>query len=162
MTLNIPIRNRTAQAEQSRSMLEYRQAELRIEQLYTQIRMQVVNAQFALTNDRAQVKAAIASREFNKQSLDSEEKKLHLGASTTANVLLQERNLASAEDNLISANAAYARDRAGLYQVLATTLQHYGINLDEAATGNVTAAPVVPGLQPAPKGNEPTTTPACQ
>ena len=36
-------------------MMEYRQAELRLEQLYTQIRMQVVNAQFALTNDRAQV-----------------------------------------------------------------------------------------------------------
>ena len=151
-TLNIPIRNRTAQAEQARSLLEYRQAELRLEQLYTQIRMQVVNAQFALTNDRAQVKAAIAAREFNNQSLDAEEKKLHLGASTTANVLLQERNLATAEDNLISANAAYARDRAGLYQVLATTLQHYGINLDEAATGNVTTAPVIPGLQPAETG----------
>jgi outer membrane protein TolC len=161
-TLNIPIRNRTAQAEQARSLLEYRQAELRIEQLYTQIRMQVVNAQFALTNDRAQVKAAIASREFNTQSLSSEEKKLHLGASTTANVLLQERNVATAEDNLISANAAYARDRAGLYQVLATTLQHYGINLVEAATGNVTASPVIPGLQPAAKGNEPTTAPPTQ
>ncbi len=162
VTLNIPLRNRTAQAEQARSLLEYRQAELRIEQLYTQIRMQVVNAQFALTNDRAQVKAAIASREFNGQSLDAEEKKLHLGASTTANVLLQERNLAGAEDSLIAANAAYARDRAGLYQVLATTLQHYGINLEEAATGNVTQAPVIPGLQPAEKGNEPTTTPPAQ
>jgi outer membrane protein TolC len=161
-TLNIPIRNRTAQAEQARSLLEYRQAELRIEQLYTQIRMQVVNAQFALTNDRAQVKAAIASREFNTQSLSSEEKKLHLGASTTANVLLQERNLATAEDNLISANAAYARDRAGLYQVLATTLEHYGINLAEAAAGDVTASPVIPGLQPAAKGNEPTTAPPTQ
>ncbi|HUN82822.1 MAG TPA: TolC family protein [Terracidiphilus sp.] len=159
LTLNIPIRNREAQAEQARSLLEYRQAELRVEQLYTQIRMQVVNAQFALTNDRAQVKAAIAAREANAQSLEDEEKKLHLGASTTANVLLQERNLATAEDSLIEANAAYARDRAGLYQVLATTLQHYGINLDEAATGNVTAAPVIPGLQPAPKEPEATTAP---
>lgn len=157
-TLNIPIRNRTAQAEQARSLLEYRQAELRVAQLYTQIRMQVVNAQFALTNDRAQVKAAIAAREANAESLKDEQTRLHLGASTTANVLLQERNLATAEDNLIAAHAAYARDRAGLYQVLATTLQHYGINLDEAATGSVTAAPVIPGLQPAPKEPEATTT----
>ena len=132
--------------------MEYRQAELRLEQLYTQIRMQVVNAQFALTNDRAQVKAAIAAREFNQQSLDAEEKKLHLGASTTANVLLQERNLAIAENNLIAANAAYAKDRAGLYQMLATTLQHYGINMNEAATGTVNSSPVVPGVAASREG----------
>ena len=157
--LTIPIRNRTAQAQQARSLIEYRQAELRLAQLYTQIRMQVVNAQFALTNDRAQVKASVAARDYAQQSLDAETKKLHLGASTTANVLLQERNLATAENNLIAANAAYAKDRAGLYQTLAVTLQHYGINMNDAATGNVGSAPVVPGLQPAKKGNEPVMTP---
>ena len=50
----------------------------------------------------------------------------------------------SAENTLIAANAAYAKDRAGLYQILACTLQHYGINLNEAATGNVKTTPVVP------------------
>jgi outer membrane protein len=147
--LTIPIRNRSAQADQARSLLEYRQAELRLEQLYTQIRMQVVNAQFALTNDRAQVIAARASHDYAQQSLDSENKKLSLGASTAYNVLLQQKNLASADAQLISAEATYARDRAGLYQTLATTLQHYGINLDSAATGNVGTAPAIPGLTPA-------------
>jgi len=147
--LTIPIGNKAAQSVQARSLMEYRQAELRLEQLYTQIRMQVVNAQFALTNDRAQVLASIAARDYNRQNVDAEITKLHLGASTTATVLLQQRSLATAEDNLIAANAAYAKDRAGLYQTLASTLQHYGINLQEAATGNVTAAPVVPGVAPA-------------
>jgi outer membrane protein TolC len=159
LSLTIPIRNRYAQSQQARSLMEYRQAELRLEQLYTQIRMQVVNAQFALTNDRAQVEAATATRNFNQQSYDDEVKKLHLGASTTANVLLQERTLATAEDNLIAANAAYAKDRAGLYQTLASTLQHYGINLEEAASGNVTATPVVPGVVPAKKTTEPSAAP---
>ena len=157
--IQIPIRNRTAQADQARSLIEYRQSELRLEQLYTQIRMQVVNAQFALTNDRAQVKASIAAEDYAKQSLEAEVKKLHLGASTTANVLLQERNLAIAENTLIAANAAYARDRAGLYQTLASTLKHYGIDLNEATTGNVKTAPVVPGLKPAEPAAEPTTVP---
>jgi outer membrane protein len=148
-TLNIPIRNRPAQADQARSLLEYRQAELRLAQLYTEIRMQVVNAQFALTNDRAQVIAARASQDFAQQSLDSESKKLNLGASTAYNVLLQQKNLATSENSLIAAEAAYARDRAGLYQTLATTLQHYGINLNEAAVGTVGAAPMIPGLTPA-------------
>ncbi|MGA8727901.1 MAG: TolC family protein [Terracidiphilus sp.] len=158
-TLTIPIRNRVAQADQARSLIEYRQAEMHLEQLYTQIHMQVVNAQYALTNDRAQVQASIAARDYAQQSLDAEEKKLHLGASTTANVLLQQRNLATAENNRITAVATYAKDRASLYQVLAATLQHYGINMAEAATGQVTTAPLVPGLEPAAAGNEPTTTP---
>jgi len=157
--LTIPIRNRQAQAQQERSLMEYRQAELQLEQKYTQIRMQVVNAMYALANDRAQVRSAEAARDFNQQSLDAEQKKLHLGASTTANVLQQQRNLAVADDNLIAAYANYAKDRAGLYQTLASTLQHYGINLPEAAQGTVTAVPVIPGVQPAKPGNEPTMTP---
>ena len=70
-------------------------------------------------------------------------------------MLLQERNLAVAENNLIAAHAAYAKDRAGLYQVLAATMQHYGINLSEAASGDVKTIPVVPGVVPAPPGKEP-------
>jgi len=157
--LNIPLRNREAQSVQARSLMEYRQAELRLEQLYSQIRMQVANAMFALANDRALVRSAEAARDYNQQSLDAEQKKLHLGASTTANVLQQQRNFAVANDNLIAAYAAYAKDRAGLYQTLASTLQHYGINLPDAAAGTVTTVPVVPGVQPAQPGNEPTMTP---
>ena len=158
-SMTIPIRNRSAQAQQERSLMEYRQAELRMAQLYTQIRMQVVNQQFALTNDRAQVQASVAARDYAQQSLDAEEKKLKLGASTTANVLLQTRNLATAENNLIAANAAFAKDRAGLYQTLATTLEHYGINLSDAAKGAVNTAPTVQGVQPASTMPQPTTTP---
>jgi outer membrane protein len=153
--LTIPIGNKLAQSVQARSLMEYRQAELRLEQLYTQIRMQVVNQQFALINDRAQVLASIAARDYQQQSVDAEIKKLHLGASTTANVLLQQRGLATAEDSLIAANAAYAKDRAGLYQILASTLQHYGINLNDAASGEVKAAPAISGLQPASAAKEP-------
>jgi outer membrane protein TolC len=158
-SLTIPIRNRTAQAVQERSLMEYRQAELRLEQLHTEIRMQVTNAMYALTSDRAQVKAATAARDYAQQSLEAEQKKLHLGASTTANVLQEQRNLATAEANLIAAHGGYAKDRAGLYQILASTLQHYGINLPEAATGTMTTAPAVPGVEPAKPGNEPSMTP---
>jgi outer membrane protein TolC len=157
--LSINLRNREAQSEQERSLMEYRQAELRLEQLRTIVQMQVVNAMFALTNDRALVHSAVAARDYARQSLDAEVKKLHLGASTTANVLQQQRSLAMAEDNLIAAHAAYATDRAGLYQTLASTLQHYDINLTEAAAGNMTSSPVVPGVEAAPAGNEPTMAP---
>jgi outer membrane protein TolC len=157
--VTIPLRNRPAQAQQAQALIEYRQDELKLEQLYTQIRISVVNSMYALTNDRAQVRASIAARDYSEQSLDAEQKKLKLGASTTANVLTQQRALASSENALLQANATYAKDRAALYQTLASTLQHYGIDLGEAATGDVKAAPVIPGLSPAGPGKEPTTAP---
>jgi outer membrane protein len=157
--LTIPIRNRPAQAAQAEALIEYRQAELKLEQLYTQIRISVVNSMFALTEDRALVQASIVAKDYAEQNLDAEQKKLKLGASTTALVLQQQRALASSDNTLLQANATYAKDRAALYQTLASTLQHYGINLTEAATGDVSAAPVIPGLVPAQPGKEPTTTP---
>jgi outer membrane protein TolC len=133
--------------------MEYRQSQMRLQQLYTQLRIQVINAQYALTNDRAGVEAAQAARDYAAQSTDAEQKKYRLGASTTALVLQQERNLASAEDSLISATAAYARDRSSLEQILANTLDRYGISLNDAASGVVSQPPVIPGLT-APKPPE--------
>jgi outer membrane protein len=158
LNVNIPLRNRTAQALQARAVLEYRQAEMRLQQLYIQVRIQVINGQYALTNDRAAVQAALAAREYNFQSYQAEVKKLRLGASTTANVLQQERNLATAENNVISTEATYAKDRASLEQLLAETLDQYGIQLSDAVSGTVTKEPIIPGLEPAkaaPEANVP-------
>jgi outer membrane protein TolC len=148
-TINVPIRNRINQAEQARAVLEYRQSQMRLAQLYVQTRMNVINGQFALTNDRAAVQASLSNREFAFQSLDAEQKKYKLGASTTANVLQQQRNLATAENNVISATAKYATDRAGLAETLSNTLDRYGISIADAVAGKVTQTPTIPGLEPA-------------
>jgi outer membrane protein TolC len=154
VNINVTLRNRTAQADQARSQMEYRQSQMRLQQLYAQIRIQVMNAQFAVTSDRAQVVAAQAARDYAAQSLDAEEKKYRLGASTTTNVLQQGRNLAIADNNLISATAAYMDDRANLRQLLSDTLERYGISLQSAASGVIGQTPVIPGLTP-PKPPEP-------
>lgn len=150
VNITITLRNRAAQADQARSQMEYRQSQMRLQQLYTQIRINVINGQYALTNDRAQVKAAEAGRDYALQSLDAEQKKYKLGASTSANVLQQERNLAIAENTLISDTAIYAKDRAALSQLLSNTLDKYGISITDVAQGSVAQAPVIPGLT-APK-----------
>ncbi|HEX4039462.1 MAG TPA: TolC family protein [Acidobacteriaceae bacterium] len=158
-TMNIPLRNRPAQAQQARSQLEYRKAQMTLQQLYIQIRMNVIAQQYALTNDRAAVTAAESNENYNLQSLDAEIKKLHLGASTTANVLQQQRTLATADAQLIAARARYATDRAALEETLASTLDRYGISVVDAATGQIHTAPVIPGIEPAkagPEVNEPT------
>ncbi|HEV2709704.1 MAG TPA: TolC family protein [Edaphobacter sp.] len=146
VNITITLRNRTAQADQARSQMEYRQSQMRLQQLYTQVRINVINGQYALTNDRAQVKAAQAGQDYALQSLDAEQKKYKLGASTSANVLQQERNLAVAENTLISDTAVYAKDRAALSELLSNTLDKYGIRITDAAKGDVAQAPVIPGL----------------
>ncbi len=151
VNVNIPIRNRTAQALQSRSLIEYRQNQMKLEQIYVQIRMQVINGQYALTNDRAAVQAAMATREYNTQALDAEQKKFKFGASTTALVLQQERNLAASENTVTGALATYARDRAALEQILANTLDKYGISMGDAVTGKVSQQLTIPGLEAAPQ-----------
>jgi outer membrane protein TolC len=154
LNVTIPLRNRTAQADEARSQMELRQSQMRLQQLYTQIRIQVINGRYALTNDRAQVAAAQASRDYADQSFAAEQKKFRLGASTTANVLQQGRNLAIAENTLISATAAYAKDRAALRQLLSNTLDRYDISITDAASGTITQAPLIPGLT-APKPEAP-------
>jgi outer membrane protein TolC len=153
VNISIPLRNRIAQADQARSQMEYRQSQMRLQQLYTQTRINVINGQYALTNDRAQVQAAQAARDFALQSLDAEQKKYKLGASTTALVLQQQRNLAVADNNLISATALYAKDRVALGQLLSTLLDKYNINIVDAATGNISHPLAIPGLTP-PKAPE--------
>ena len=161
VNISIPLRNRIAQADQARSQMEYRQSQMRLQQLYTQTRINVINGQYALTNDRAQVQAAQAARDFALQSLDAEQKKYKLGASTTALVLQQQRNLAVADNTLISATALYAKDRVALGQLLSTLLDKYNINIVDAATGNISHPLAIPGLTPpkAPETPKPITAP---
>ncbi|HEY3990491.1 MAG TPA: TolC family protein [Acidobacteriaceae bacterium] len=150
VNISIPLRNRPAQALESRSLLEFRQDQLKLQQLYIQIRIQVINAQYALTNDRAAVQAATATREYNVQALDAEKKKFKYGASTTALVLQQERSLAAAENTVTSAMATYAKDRASLEQILANTLAKYNISIGDGVSGTVTQQVTIPGLEAAP------------
>jgi outer membrane protein len=150
VNVSIPLRNRTAQADQERSQMELRQSQMRLQQLYTQIRIQVINGQFALTNDRAQVASAQAAHDYAAQSCEAEQKKYKLGASTTALVLQQGRNLAISDNTVISSTAAYAKDRAALLQLLSNTLDRYGISITDAAAGTITQTPLIPGLT-APK-----------
>jgi outer membrane protein len=107
-----------------------------------------------LTNDRASVQAATATREYNTQALDAEKKKFKYGASTTALVLQQERSLAAAENTVTSAMATYAKDRASLEQILANTLTKYNISIGDGVSGTVTQQVAIPGLEAAPKTSE--------
>jgi outer membrane protein len=148
MTLNIPIRNRSAQATQLRSELEYRQSQLRLQQIENLVRIEVRNAQFQLQQNRAAVDSAKAAVELAKQSLDAEQKKYSLGASTTTLVLQTRTDLTTAESNLVSAMAALEKSRVELDRAVGRTLERIGIDIAEAERGRVNKLPNVPNVGP--------------
>jgi outer membrane protein len=150
LAVSIPIRNRSAQADQVRSELEYRQAQLRLQQQQNTININVRNAQFAVQQNRARVDAAVKGRELAQQSLDAEQKRYQLGASTSFNVLQAQRDLVLAESNYVAAVAAYEKSRVLLDQVTGATLARNNISLEDAVSGEVKTAPQVPGVQQAP------------
>ncbi len=157
LQLTIPIRNRSAQADQVRSELEYRQAQMRMQQLENQIRIEVRNAVFALQQNRARVDAARAAVELGRQSLDAEQKKYALGASTNTLVLQAQRDLAQAESNLVAAQAAYEKSRVELDRATGLTLSKNSINIADAESGEVRTMPNVPGVvkaEPLPQNQQ--------
>jgi outer membrane protein len=148
ISLNIPLRNRAAQAVQIRSELEYQQAQMRLQQIENQISIEVRNAQFGVEQNRASVASAQAAMDYAKQSLDAEQKKYQFGTSTTTAVLQTQSALATAESTLMSAMAAYEKSRVELDRATGVTLDHAGISIDEAAKGQVTRMPNVPNISP--------------
>ena len=155
LNVSVPIRNRAAQADQVRSELEYRQAQTRLQQLQNQIAIQVRNAQFSVQQNRARVEAAISARQLANESLNAEQKKYALGASTNTLVLQAQRDLAQAEANVVIAMAAYEKSKVELDRVMGLTLTHNGIDIADAETGKVTRMPTVPGVLPRQELAEP-------
>ena len=148
LSLTIPLRNRAAQANQVRAEQEYRQSQMRLQQLENQVRIEVRNAQFAVQQNRASVAAGQAAVELARQSLDAEQKKYALGASTTTLVLQAQRDLAQAESNLVSATSTYEKSRVELDRTTGLTLDHNGILVADAERGQVTKMPAVPYVAP--------------
>jgi len=148
LNLTIPLRNRGAQADQIRSQLEYRQAQLHLQQLQNQIGIEVRNAQFALLQNRSRVEAARKARDLALQTFDVEQKKKALGASTSNLVLQADRDLAQAESNFVEAMSTYEKSIVELDRATGLTLAHSGIEIEEAVRGEVQQMPHFTGVAP--------------
>jgi outer membrane protein TolC len=149
VNISIPLRNRQNQADQVRSVLEYRQAQMSLQQTENTIRLQVRQAQFALQQNYVGLQAALAARDYAAQSLDAEQKKLRMGASTSTLVLQASSNLTQAESNVLAAATNYEKSKVQLDLSTAETLTKLGIDMSDAEAAKVTHPPKVPGVVPA-------------
>jgi outer membrane protein len=148
LQLNIPLRNRAAQAIQVRGEFEFRQAQMALQQTENRVSIEVRQAQFAVEQNQASVASARAAVDYARQSLEAEQKKYQFGTSTTTAVLQTRSALATAESTLMSAMAAYEKARVELDRAVGNLLDHAGISIDDAARGQVTRMPNAPYVAP--------------
>src|SRR5260370_16192520 len=105
---------------------------------------------FALQQNKARVVAAQEGQRLAQESLDAEQKKYALGASTTTLVLQTQRDLAQSESNTVAAMSAYEKSRVELDRVTGNILQHNSIQLADTEAGVVNLMPVTPNRRPPP------------
>jgi outer membrane protein TolC len=151
--IRIPLRNRQARADQFRSELELRQAELNVLQQKKNLRIEVRNAAYALEQGQARVEAARKARDLAQRTFDIKRQEQQLGAGSNFETLTAEHDLAIASSTLASAETAYEKSRVLLYSQTGQTLKRLGISIDEARSGIVTkpASPLPPSaLTPPP------------
>jgi len=141
VNLTIPLRNRAAQADYVRDSMTLRQNQLGLQKETNQIRVDVRNALIALQQARAQYQAALKSRILEQQTLDAEQKKYALGASTLYNVILIQRDLLTSEGNEVTAQSNYVKAKNNLNFVTGQILQAYDIDMSEAYKGQVSRPP---------------------
>ncbi len=137
LSLNIPLRNRVAKADQYRSELEYRQAELRREQLKKQIRIEVRNAQYALEQTGARVGAARKARDLAQRTFEIMQKEQGLGAGSTFQTMTAQRDLSIAELDMVTAMTTYEKAKVELDRANGSTLEHNGIRVQDAENGTI-------------------------
>jgi outer membrane protein len=139
--LNIPIHNRQARADMANDLVRLRQQELRQQVQVNQVRVEVQNALIGLQQARATYQSAVKSRIFAEQTLDAEQKKYALGASTIFVVIQSQRDVAVAQAAEVAALSSYSRAKVQLDQALGVTLEVNNVSIEEAKKGQVSRPP---------------------
>lgn len=145
LTLTLPLRNRSAQAFHARALLQQRQLETQMQLLRNAALLDVRKSYIALTQGRAQVAAASKARQLQKETFDAEQKKYQLGASTTYQVILTQRDLQLAEGNEIRALANLVEAKASYERAVGRTLEVNHVTVADAKGGEIERETLIPG-----------------
>jgi outer membrane protein len=135
--LTIPIRNRSALADNIRAGLVERQAETALQRTRNQVGMEVHTAITRLIQAKAQVTAAENAVDYSKQDAGAEQTKLELGSSTPYDLILAQRNSLAAELADVQARASYAKALVEMDRSQGVLLEKNHIDLEDALRGRV-------------------------
>jgi outer membrane protein TolC len=121
--ISLPLRNRTAEAQLGRSLVEGEKIATQREQLEQSIEVEVRNALQSMRSAESRLRAAIATREANEQQFASEQRKLDAGQSTTFLVLERQTALTTARGMELKAQTDLNKAIADLQRATGNALQ---------------------------------------
>lgn len=150
ISLNLPLRNRAAQADYATQVLTTRQDQLTLQKQVNQVRVDVQNAVIGVRQARVRYESAARARILQQQTLDADKKKYTLGAGTVYQVVLDQQTLATSESAETQSLANYSHAQISFDQAMGTTLEVNHISLEEARSGQVKRMSVLPANLPAP------------
>lgn len=116
LNLNLPVRNRSAQADLGNALVSRRRDLYGERQLREQITLDVANAVHLLEQAKLSLAASREALELSRKNLTAEQRKHELGSETVFFVLEAQTEVAQAESSLLQAEVAY--------QLAVTTVQH--------------------------------------
>jgi outer membrane protein TolC len=145
VNIQIPFRNRAAQATNQHSILQLRQIEAQMQQLKNFAVVDVRNTFIALEQGRVQVATASEARKLQQQTFDAEQKKYQLGASTVYNVILTQRDLVTAQGAELRALANLLEAKAQYERAVGRTLDVNRVSIADAKHGEVEKDTLIPG-----------------
>src|SRR5690348_1435118 len=145
LTLQLPLRNRSAQADNQHAILLQRQLQAQMQQLKNAALLDVRSTYVALEQNRARVEAASKARELQQQTFEAEQKKYQLGASTVYNVILTQRDFIAAQGTELRALADLVEAKANYERALGRTLDVNRISIADAKSGKVEEDTLIPG-----------------
>lgn len=152
INLQIPIRNRTEQADAARALFEQRQLQTQLQQEKNTIAQDVRNAEIAITQAKAQINATIKAVDLARQTLEADQKKFQLGETTTFQLIQDQRDLTTAEGNETKAFQTFSAALTQFSQATGTTLDRFHVEIGDAKQGRVTHPPNIPGAAPVQGG----------
>jgi outer membrane protein len=145
INFSVPIRNRVAQADSARAGLNLRQDQARYQQGVNNAAVDVQNALILLKQDRAAVISAEKADTLQMQTLDADQKRLAVGATTPFIVVQDQQNLAVAGSTQVRAQANLSEALVNFERAMARTLVAHGITVADGRNGNLGPEKLIPG-----------------
>ena len=132
LQFNLPIHNRIAEADLARDEINLKRSQILVREFENQARLEVEDALIAMRRARASYDAATEARKLQEQSLEVEQAKFEVGASTSFFVIQYESLLAQARSTEVAAQSAYVEARAALQRATGSILDENNISTDAA------------------------------
>jgi outer membrane protein TolC len=126
-------------------VLEQRQLQMKLQDAKNQAVWDVSKAVSAVEQARTTLDATLKVAAVSRQVLDMQQQKFTLASATVEDVITAQRNLSTAEGNVVRDRAAYAKALIQYEQATGTLLDRNNIGLSEAVEGEVHRAPNIPG-----------------